>query len=204
MSHDYGARKERSRNLSRLPRNSEAPAMETFVRRKPEIKPRHFIRVKRDPWKQFSGFTETEYAAKARIIVGDWLTSNNIRGARRDRKDDINDMERLAYVEELKKPNYAGAKALIRHSLIARILYEVIKRWADLAKWKPMLTELKEFAQEFVRNFTEAQNIDKAKNINDDYYAHSQCWCSPASGAEIKPLALSGFGSALAEPMAQD
>jgi hypothetical protein len=82
--------------------------------------------------------------------------------------DDINDMERLAYVEELSalwhfalnathmimrlhfgdsvldpgslarhkgllnrtwdadKPNYADAKALIRHSLIARILYEVM------------------------------------------------------------------------------
>jgi hypothetical protein len=117
---------------------------------------------------EFSGFTEFEWAAKARIIVGDWLTSNNIRGARRDRMDDINDMERLAYVEELSalwhfalnathmimrlhfgdsvldpgslarhkgllnrtwdadKPNYADAKALIRHSLIARILYEVM------------------------------------------------------------------------------
>ncbi|KAJ6555826.1 hypothetical protein B0H19DRAFT_947497, partial [Mycena capillaripes] len=146
---------------------------------------------------EFSGLTESEWAAKARIIVGDWLTSNNIRGARRDRMDDINDMERLAYVEELSalwhfalnathmimrlhfgdsvldpgslarhkgllnrtwdadKPNYADAKALIRHSLIARILYE-------------------EFAEDFVKNFTEAQNIEKAKNINDDYYAHSQ------------------------------
>lgn len=25
-----------------------------------------------------------------------------------------------------------------------------------------------------MRDFTEAQNIEKAKNINDDYYAHSQ------------------------------
>ncbi|KAJ6495492.1 hypothetical protein C8R45DRAFT_1095125 [Mycena sanguinolenta] len=170
---------------------------------------------------EFSGFTESEWAGKARIIVRDWLTSSNIRATRRDRMDDINDMERLAYVEELsalwhfalnathmimrlhfgdsvldpgslarhkgllnrtwdaEKPNYAGAKALIRHSLIAQILYEVmlkknIKRWADLAKWKPTLTELKEFAHDFARNFTETQNIEKAKNINDDYYAHSQ------------------------------
>ncbi|KAJ6470459.1 hypothetical protein C8R45DRAFT_1218299 [Mycena sanguinolenta] len=101
---------------------------------------------------EFSGFTESEWAGKARIIVGDWLTSSNIRAAPRDRMDDINDMERLAYVEELsalwhfalnathmimhkgllnrtwdaEKPNYAAAKALIRHSLIARILYEVM------------------------------------------------------------------------------
>jgi hypothetical protein len=117
---------------------------------------------------EVSGLDETEWAAKARIIVGDWLTSNNIRGARKDRMDDINAMERLDYVDELsalwhfalnathmimrlhfgdsvldpgslakqkgllnrtwdaEKPNYADAKALIRHSLISRILYEVM------------------------------------------------------------------------------
>ncbi|KAF8172603.1 hypothetical protein K438DRAFT_1611725, partial [Mycena galopus ATCC 62051] len=146
---------------------------------------------------EFSGLTESEWSDKARIIVGDWLTSSNIRAARRDRMDDINAMERLEYVEEVsalwhfalnathmimrlhfgdsvldpgslakhkgllnrtwdaEKPNYAGAKALIRHSLIARILYE-------------------KFAEEFVKGFTEAKNIQQAKNIDDDYYAHSQ------------------------------
>ncbi|KAJ7714683.1 hypothetical protein B0H14DRAFT_3901740 [Mycena olivaceomarginata] len=167
---------------------------------------------------EISGLSESEWAARARIIVGDWLTSNNLRGARRDRMDDINSMERLDYVEELsalwhfalnathmimrlhfgdsvldpgslakhkgllnrtwdaEKPNYADAKALIRHSLISRILYEVIriKRWADLAKWKPTVEELTEFAQDFVAHFTEAIRTEQAKNINDDYYAHSQ------------------------------
>ncbi|KAJ7939789.1 hypothetical protein B0H13DRAFT_2497556 [Mycena leptocephala] len=170
---------------------------------------------------ELSGLAESEWASKARIIVGDWLTSNNIRGARRDRMDDINSMERLEYIEELsalwhfalnathmimrlhfgdsvldpgslakhkgllnrtwdaEKPNYADAKALIRHSLVSRILYEVmlkknIKRWADLAKWKPTLPELEKFAQDFVKDFTEAINTERAKNINDDYYAHSQ------------------------------
>ncbi|KAJ7891027.1 hypothetical protein B0H13DRAFT_1626074 [Mycena leptocephala] len=146
---------------------------------------------------ELSGLAESEWASKARIIVGDWLTSNNIRGARRDRMDDINSMERLEYVEELsalwhfalnathmimrlhfgdsvldpgslakhkgllnrtwdaEKPNYADAKALIRHSLVSRILYE-------------------KFAQDFVKDFTEAINTERAKNINDDYYAHSQ------------------------------
>jgi hypothetical protein len=117
---------------------------------------------------EISGLDEAEWAAKARIIIGDWLTSNNIRGARKDRMDDINSMERLDYVDELsalwhfalnathmimrlhfgdsvldpgslakhkgllnrtwdaEKPNYADAKALIRHSLISRILYEVM------------------------------------------------------------------------------
>jgi hypothetical protein len=103
-----------------------------------------------------------------RIFVGDWLISNNLRAARRDRTDDINAMERLEYVQELSapfhfalqathmimrthyghavedpaslaahkgllnrkwdvnKPNYAAAKSLIRHSLIARILHCVM------------------------------------------------------------------------------
>ncbi|KAJ7839705.1 hypothetical protein B0H14DRAFT_3869657 [Mycena olivaceomarginata] len=170
---------------------------------------------------EISGLSESEWAARARIIVGDWLTSNNLRGVRRDRMDDINSMERLDHVEELsalwhfalnathmimrlhfgdsvldpgslakhkgllnrtwdaEKPNYADAKALIRHSLISRILYQVmlkkdIKRWADLAKWKPTVEELTEFAQDFVAHFTEAIRTEQAKNINDDYYAHSQ------------------------------
>ncbi|KAJ7855244.1 hypothetical protein B0H13DRAFT_2673202 [Mycena leptocephala] len=124
---------------------------------------------------EISGLDEAEWAAKARIIIGDWLTSNNIRGARKDRMDDINSMERLDYVDELKKPNYADAKALIRHSLISRILLKKdIKRWADLAEWKPTLAELTAFAQEFVGDFTLAINTESAKNMNDDYFAHSQ------------------------------
>jgi hypothetical protein len=106
-----------------------------------------------------------QWAEKTRIILGDWLTSNNLRAARRDRVDDVNSMERLEYAEELSmlwhfalqnthmimrthlgnsvldptslsahkgllgrvwdpnKPNYAAAKSLIRHSLIARLLH---------------------------------------------------------------------------------
>ncbi|KAJ7210935.1 hypothetical protein C8J57DRAFT_1539795 [Mycena rebaudengoi] len=170
---------------------------------------------------ELSGFNESLWASKARIIVGDWLTASNLRAARKDRMDDVTPMERLEYVEEssalwhfalnathmimrlhfgdsvldpgslakhkgllnrtwdAEKPNYADAKALIRHSLVARILYTVmlrkdIKRWADLAKWKPTVDELSSFAQDFVTDFTVAANIEHAKNINDDYYAHSQ------------------------------
>jgi hypothetical protein len=109
-----------------------------------------------------------EWSSKVRIIEGDWLTSNNLRAARRDRSDDINEMERLGYPEEnsalwhhalqashclmrthyghavedptslaahkgllhrtwdVNKPNYAAAKALVRHSLIARLLHCVM------------------------------------------------------------------------------
>ncbi|KDR71953.1 hypothetical protein GALMADRAFT_213447 [Galerina marginata CBS 339.88] len=34
------------------------------------------------------------------VILGDWLTSNNLRAARRDRVDDVNSMERLDYAKE--------------------------------------------------------------------------------------------------------
>ncbi|KAK7016711.1 hypothetical protein R3P38DRAFT_3321058 [Favolaschia claudopus] len=105
----------------------------------------------------FSGVDEEQWSSKARIIVCDWLTSSNIRGARRDRMDD----GLLNRTWDAEKPNYADAKALIRHSLIARILYEVM-------------------TQDFVANFTEAPNIQKAKNTNDDYYAHSQYFVGDA------------------------
>jgi hypothetical protein len=40
------------------------------------------------------------WTGKVRIILGDWLTSNNLRAARRDRVDDVNSMERIDYAEE--------------------------------------------------------------------------------------------------------
>jgi hypothetical protein len=115
-----------------------------------------------------STLSEEEWSSKVRIIEGDWLTSSNLRAARRDRVDDVNSMERLEYPAELSalfhfalqashaiirahyghavrdpsslaahkgllhrtwdvnKPNYAAAKSLIRHSLIARVLHCVM------------------------------------------------------------------------------
>jgi hypothetical protein len=48
-----------------------------------------------------------------------------------------------------------------------------IKRWADLAKWKPSLEELRDFAHEFVDTFTLATQAENAKELKDDYYRHS-------------------------------
>lgn len=42
---------------------------------------------------QRSTLSVEEWSAKVRIIEGDWLTSNNLRAARRDRTDDINEMK---------------------------------------------------------------------------------------------------------------
>jgi hypothetical protein len=58
-----------------------------------------------------------EWAGKTRMILGDWLTSNNLRAARRDRADDINSMERLEYAEELSMQQlYALALRPPKHS----------------------------------------------------------------------------------------
>ena len=123
--------------------------------------------------KDSSTLTWERWSGKIRLILGDRLTSNNLRAARRDRADDVNAMERLEYVEELSnlfhfalqathmlmrthygqavldptsltahkgllartwdvhKPNYAAAKALVRHSLIARILHIVMSIFFD-------------------------------------------------------------------------
>lgn len=106
-----------------------------------------------------------QWAGKTRMILVDWLTSNNLRAAHRNQVDDVNSMERLEYAEELStlwhfalqnthmimrthlgnnvldptslsahkgllgrvwdpnKLNYAAAKSIIRHSLIARLLH---------------------------------------------------------------------------------
>jgi hypothetical protein len=48
-----------------------------------------------------SSLSEEAWSSKVRIIEGDWLTSSNLRGARRDRADDVNTMERVEYPEEL-------------------------------------------------------------------------------------------------------
>ncbi|KAH7905106.1 hypothetical protein BJ138DRAFT_1018176 [Hygrophoropsis aurantiaca] len=169
---------------------------------------------------EISGLTEEEWSGKVRIIAGDWLTTSNLRSARRDRNDDINSMERLEYPEDLSqlfhfalnashmmmrlhfgnaindpgslakhkgllnrtwdaaKLNYADGKALIRHSLIARILYTIMlkngmTRWSELAKWKPEEEEVSKFVQEFVLEYTNPSTAENAKAIQDDWRAHS-------------------------------
>ncbi|KAJ7847579.1 hypothetical protein B0H14DRAFT_2231359, partial [Mycena olivaceomarginata] len=135
-----------------------------------------------------------------RIFVGDWLASNNLRAARRDRTDDINAMERLEYAQELSapfhfalqathmimrthyghavedpaslaahkgllnrkwdvnKPNYAAAKSLIRHSLIARILHCIMYVATALA---------------ISTDFATATAAKAAQAAGDDWMAHS-------------------------------
>ncbi|KAI4527657.1 hypothetical protein K525DRAFT_186089 [Schizophyllum commune Loenen D] len=140
-----------------------------------------------------STLSEEEWSGKTRIVTGDWLSSNNVRLARRDRNDDVDSMERVEYVEELSmlwhfalqathmlmrthygrtgldptslashkgllrrtwdvnKANYAAAKSLTRHSLIARICHIIIRIRVEFA------------------TVTAAED---AKRRDDDWYAH--------------------------------
>ncbi|KAH9837857.1 uncharacterized protein C8Q71DRAFT_857035 [Rhodofomes roseus] len=79
---------------------------------------------------------------------------------------------------DAKKPNYAAAKALIRHSLIARLLHcvmviEGFKRWSDLTKWKPDLDDIQRIAREIVRRYSTAGvALTQAQAAGDDWFAH--------------------------------
>ncbi|KAJ7851228.1 hypothetical protein B0H14DRAFT_2581467 [Mycena olivaceomarginata] len=167
-----------------------------------------------------STLSQKIWSSISRIFVGDWLTSNNLRAARRDRTDDINAMERLEYADELSapwhfalqathmlmrthygqavedpaslaahkgllnrkwdvnKPNYAAAKSLIRHSLIARILHCVMvlqgfTLYSELAGWTPTLQDIQAIALIISNDFATATAARKAQSAGDDWMAHS-------------------------------
>ncbi|KAJ7454208.1 hypothetical protein FB451DRAFT_1184959 [Mycena latifolia] len=175
------------------------------------------------------------WSSISRIFLGDWLTSNNLRAARRDRTDDINAMERLEYAEELSapwhfalqathmimrthyghavedpaslaahkgllnrkwdvnKPNYAAAKSLIRHSLIARILHCIMyvsfslvffsltvnrviqgfTLYSQLVGWTPTLEDIQAIALVISHDFVTATAAKKVQAAGDDWMAHS-------------------------------
>ncbi|TFY63199.1 hypothetical protein EVJ58_g3390 [Rhodofomes roseus] len=79
---------------------------------------------------------------------------------------------------DVAKPNYAAAKALVRHSLIARLLHCVIvlKRfdgWKDLKTWRPTLDELRQLSKEIVERYTLSSTAVEAQSAGDDWLAHS-------------------------------
>ncbi|KAG6835515.1 hypothetical protein H0H93_000635 [Arthromyces matolae] len=80
---------------------------------------------------------------------------------------------------DVNKPNYAAAKSLIRHSLIARILHCVMVKkrfryWSQLEKWKPNLQEIQTISGAIQEEFTTTRSAAKAQDIDkDDVMAHS-------------------------------
>ncbi|PPQ76515.1 hypothetical protein CVT24_010876 [Panaeolus cyanescens] len=163
--------------------------------------------------RQRANMTSEQWSGQVRILLGDWLSSNNFRHARSDRRDDIDSMERLEYGEEVSQlfhfalqatqmimrshygnavqdptslaahkgllnrvwdvnsANYAAAKSLIRHSLIARIMHIVI-RWSDLSDWRPSLNEIRQLSSKIFKNWATTTSALAAKAAHDDWSAH--------------------------------
>ncbi|KAF6754456.1 hypothetical protein DFP72DRAFT_371232 [Ephemerocybe angulata] len=84
----------------------------------------------------------------------------------------------LGRVWDHNAPNYAAAKSLIRHSLIARILHITMtilgfSRWSELAAWTPTsYKDVEELAEEIWAKWATSEAAEHAKSQNDDWAAH--------------------------------
>ncbi|KAL0563655.1 hypothetical protein V5O48_018409 [Marasmius crinis-equi] len=76
------------------------------------------------------------------------------------------------------KPNYTGAKALIRHSLIARILHIVMVKknmwqWSKFMEWEPeSFEDLHELAKTISEDYASTKAAEKSKEQKNDWAAH--------------------------------
>ncbi|KAJ7337029.1 hypothetical protein DFH08DRAFT_705992 [Mycena albidolilacea] len=84
-----------------------------------------------------STLSQKIWTSISRIFVGDWLTSNNLRGARRDRTDDVNAMERLEYADELSAPWHFALQAT--HMVMRTHYGHAVEDPASLAAHKGLL-----------------------------------------------------------------
>ncbi|KII95851.1 hypothetical protein PLICRDRAFT_170448 [Plicaturopsis crispa FD-325 SS-3] len=79
---------------------------------------------------------------------------------------------------DVNKPNYAAAKALIKHSLIARLLHIVMlflnmTLWSELSAWRPNMLEIREISEKITAQFATTAAAEDAKKGEDDYLAHT-------------------------------
>ncbi|KAE9394232.1 hypothetical protein BT96DRAFT_943321 [Gymnopus androsaceus JB14] len=139
----------------------------------------------------------------------------------RRQHDNINLMERLEYGEEMMtdptslaahkgllsqtwdtaKPNYAAAKSLIRHSLIAHLLHIVMvkkgwKKWSQLLEWQPVLEEVMQLAEiiqsEFQEDLRVLVEVLVVKTLHHPKYFHKTTDCNTDCNdhcAELMPVA---------------
>jgi hypothetical protein len=84
-----------------------------------------------------STLSQRIWSSICRIFVGDWLTSNNLRAARRDRTDDINAMERLDYAQELSAPFHFALQGT--HMIMRSHYGHAVEDPASLAAHKGLL-----------------------------------------------------------------
>ncbi|EJD34594.1 hypothetical protein AURDEDRAFT_176375 [Auricularia subglabra TFB-10046 SS5] len=86
--------------------------------------------------------------------------------------------DRLLHNFDVNKLDYAQTRALIRHSLISRILYCIghllgMDSWSQLKDWKPTPEEFSRTISLFVRRFATAKAAEKAQDVGDNVHAHN-------------------------------
>ncbi|KAG8961831.1 hypothetical protein FRC00_011095 [Tulasnella sp. 408] len=91
-----------------------------------------------------------------------------------------NHKDLLGRVWDVNKPNYAAAKALLRHSLIARLLHIALlesgkSRWSELYELKPDVKEIQRLASAISTKYATSVAGLVAKDKGDDVLAHA-CW----------------------------
>ncbi|GAW01064.1 hypothetical protein LENED_002634 [Lentinula edodes] len=85
----------------------------------------------------------------------------------------------LKRVWDASKPNYAAAKSLIRHSLIARLIHLVMvqkgyQQWDELSKWQPSgFEDLKAVAEKIRDEWATTAAAEQKKELKDDWNARS-------------------------------
>ena len=82
--------------------------------------------------------TWEKWSANMRLVLGDWLTSSNLRAARHDCEDDVNAIEQLEYVEELSNLFHFALQAT--HMLMRTHYGQAILDPTSLAAHKGLLT----------------------------------------------------------------
>ncbi|KAJ6614111.1 hypothetical protein B0H10DRAFT_1950906 [Mycena sp. CBHHK59/15] len=141
-----------------------------------------------------STLSQRIWSSISRIFVGDWLTANNLRGARRDRTDDVNAMECLEYADELSAPWHFALQAthmvMRTHyghavedpaSLAAHkvswsengTVLQGFTLYSQLAGWTPTLEDIQTIALIISNDFATATATRKVQAAGDDWMAHS-------------------------------
>ncbi|KAG9015670.1 hypothetical protein FRB90_004558 [Tulasnella sp. 427] len=92
----------------------------------------------------------------------------------------LNHKDLLGRIWDVNKPNYAAAKALLRHSLIARLLHIALiesgkSRWSDLYDMRPDVDEIQRLAGVIASKWATSQAGLAAQRQEDDVLAHA-CW----------------------------
>lgn len=86
---------------------------------------------------KLSGLSREEFSSKVRVLKGDLSTIRNLRGARRDRTDDVDAMEQIIYAQELSELFHWALNAV--HMLVRIHLGNSVQDCGSLSNHKDLL-----------------------------------------------------------------